>query len=138
MIFKFTSQAATGRNPSALARLQRRLAPRPGKATGMDIAPGATKLMQLSKLSLGQRAVIDEIMLTGSALEQVMLFGFIPGVEVVAGHAGPGGDPRVYRVDGTEVAVRRETARHVLVRPLTVTPASAKAALAGDPDGEQA
>ncbi len=48
-----------------------------------------------------------------------MLFGFIPGVEVVVGYAGPGGDPRVYRIDGTEVAVRRETASHILVRPVT-------------------
>jgi len=29
--------------------------------------------------------------------------------------SGPGGDPRVYRVDGTEVAMRRDLSRHIHV-----------------------
>ncbi len=133
MIFRFISQDAGNGVSSALVRLQQRLtsnpakakgtftgnrARRPGKHTSMNLTPEGVQLIPLSDLSLGQHAVVDEIMLNGPALEQVMLFGFIPGVEVVAGYAGPGGDPRVYRVDGTEVAVRRETACQVLVRPL--------------------
>jgi len=117
MIFRFTSQAGSGRAAAALDRVQRQLARRPGRSAKRELTP--VGLMQLSELSRGQHAVIDEIMLSGPALDQVMLFGFMPGVEVVVGYAGPGGDPRVYRVDGTEVAVRRETARHILVRPIT-------------------
>jgi ferrous iron transport protein A len=45
-----------------------------------------------------------------------MLFGFMSGVEVVSGQSGPGGDPRVYRLDGTDVAIRRATARHIMVQ----------------------
>lgn len=86
MIFRFTSQASAGRASSARTPLQRR----PGKSISKEAAPGGAQLTQLSNLLLGQRGVIDEIMLTGPALEQIMLFGFIPGVEVVAGHAGPG------------------------------------------------
>ena len=119
MIFRFTSRAGASRAATVLDCLHRRPAPRPGTAVNSGFAPQGGELMQLSDLRLGQRAVIDEIMLSGSALDQVMLFGFIPGVEVVAGYAGPGGDPRVYRVDGTEVAVRRETASQILVRPIT-------------------
>ena len=74
----------------------------------------------LCDLPQGQRAVIQEIMLAASASEQVMLFGFMPGIEVVAGQCGPGGDPRVYRLDGTEVAIRRDTARQILVQPALV------------------
>ena len=48
-----------------------------------------------------------------------MLFGFMSGVEVVSGQSGPGGDPRVYGLDGTEVAIRRATARRILVRILS-------------------
>jgi Fe2+ transport system protein FeoA len=132
MIFRFISQDTAKGTSSALARLQRRLTSnpakakgttgnrprRPGKDTSMNFTPEGVQLIPLSDLSLGQHAVVDEIMLNGPALEQVMLFGFIPGVEVVAGYAGPGGDPRVYRVDGTQVAVRRETACQILVRPL--------------------
>jgi ferrous iron transport protein A len=45
-----------------------------------------------------------------------MELGFLPGNEVTLGRRAPGGGPRVYRVDGTEVALRQETARHLYVR----------------------
>jgi ferrous iron transport protein A len=73
-------------------------------------------LLPLCDLPQGVHAIIHEIHLAASAAEQVMLFGFMNGVEVVSGQCGPGGDPRVYRLDGTEVAIRRETARHIMVR----------------------
>ena len=119
MIFRFMSQAGSTRAAAALDRLHRQLVPRSGKPRKRGLTPEGVELMQLSDLARGQHAIIDEIMLSGPALDQVMLFGFIPGAEVVVGYAGPGGDPRVYRVDGTEVAVRRETAGHILVRPVT-------------------
>jgi ferrous iron transport protein A len=72
--------------------------------------------LPLSDLPQGVHAIIHEIHLADSAADQVMLFGFMSGVEIVSGQCGPGGDPRVYRLDGTEVAIRRATARHILVR----------------------
>jgi Fe2+ transport system protein FeoA len=45
-----------------------------------------------------------------------MELGFIPGHAVAAARSAPGGDPRVFRVDGAEIALRRETARHILLR----------------------
>lgn len=44
-----------------------------------------------------------------------MNLGFVPGLEVTVLRSGPGGDPRVYRVDGTEVAMRRDVSRHIHV-----------------------
>ena len=78
-----------------------------------------TELLPLSELRQGARAIIEEIRLPASAAEQVMLFGFMSGVEVVAGQCGPGGCPKVYQLDGTEVAIRRATARRILVRILS-------------------
>ena len=49
---------------------------------------------------------------------RLMELGFIPGTTVMAGRAGPGGDPRVFRVDGSEIALRRETTQHLLMRYL--------------------
>ena len=40
----------------------------------------------------------------------------IPGARVTAGLSAPGGDPRVFQVDGSEIALRRETARRLKVR----------------------
>ncbi len=50
-----------------------------------------------------------------------MELGFIPGAAVTAVGSAPGGDPRIFSVDGTEVALRRETAARMLLR--TATPA---------------
>jgi Fe2+ transport system protein FeoA len=48
-----------------------------------------------------------------------MVLGFLPGHRIEVGLSAPGGDPRVYRVDGSEVALRRETSRHLETTPLT-------------------
>jgi ferrous iron transport protein A len=45
-----------------------------------------------------------------------MELGFLPGSEIVAGKTAPGGDPRVYRVDGSEIALRKETAVHLVLK----------------------
>lgn len=45
-----------------------------------------------------------------------MELGFLPGNEVIPGKRAPGGGPRVFRVDGSEVALRDETAAHLHVR----------------------
>ena len=45
-----------------------------------------------------------------------MELGFIPGTIVTAAASAPGGDPRVFRVDGSEVALRLETARRLKLR----------------------
>jgi ferrous iron transport protein A len=47
---------------------------------------------------------------------RLMELGFLPGSTVEAARSAPGGDPRVFRVDGTEIALRRETAAQVLIR----------------------
>jgi Fe2+ transport system protein FeoA len=45
-----------------------------------------------------------------------MELGFLPGARVRAVRAAPGGDPRVFHVDGAEVALRRETARLLILQ----------------------
>jgi ferrous iron transport protein A len=47
-----------------------------------------------------------------------MVLGFLPGHRIQVGFCAPGGDPRVYRVDGSEVALRRETAAHLIATPI--------------------
>jgi ferrous iron transport protein A len=49
-----------------------------------------------------------------------MELGFLPGHMVTPAHAAPGGDPRVFRVDGSEIALRRDTAASVWVRPASL------------------
>ena len=37
------------------------------------------------------------------------------GAAVVAAGSAPGGDPRIFRVDGSEIALRRDTASHLYI-----------------------
>jgi len=71
---------------------------------------GATAL---ADLRVGETAVLSELELAAPVAEHLMNLGFVPGLEVKVLRSGPGGDPRVYRVDGTEVAMRRDLSRHI-------------------------
>lgn len=72
--------------------------------------------IRLSELQQGETAVIVAIDLPHEMTHRLMELGFLPGSSVEAARSAPGGDPRVFRIDGTEIALRRETASHVTVR----------------------
>jgi Fe2+ transport system protein FeoA len=70
----------------------------------------------LVDLQKGDVAVLDRIDLPGDDARRLMELGFLPGTQVIAGCSAPGGDPRVFQVDGSEIALRRDTARKLKVR----------------------
>ena len=70
----------------------------------------------LADLRPDEAATLDRIELPGELSNRLMELGFVPGNQVAALHTAPGGDPRVFRVDGSEIALRRETARHIHLR----------------------
>jgi ferrous iron transport protein A len=71
---------------------------------------------RLTDLKPGESGILGHIELPEDEARRLMELGFLPGLAVVRGHSAPGGDPRVFRVDGTEVALRRETAIRVLLK----------------------
>jgi Fe2+ transport system protein FeoA len=71
----------------------------------------------LADLRRGDAAVLTHIDLPGDDARRLMELGFLPGARVTAGRSAPGGDPRVFQVDGSEFALRRETARRMRTRP---------------------
>jgi ferrous iron transport protein A len=73
-------------------------------------------LATLGDLRRGEAAVLDRIDLPASDARRLMELGFLPGMEITAGLSAPGGDPRVFEVDGSEIALRRDTARQLKVR----------------------
>jgi ferrous iron transport protein A len=78
------------------------------------VAPFARTLAQLSE---GEAGVLDRLDLPDDIARRLMELGFLPGHIIVPARSAPGGEPRVYRVDGSEVALRRETAAHLILRP---------------------
>ena len=76
----------------------------------------ATVLLNLAELRSGEQAVLESLDLPEDDARRLMELGFLPGHSVTPALAAPGGDPRVFRVDGSEIALRKETARCVVVR----------------------
>lgn len=73
-------------------------------------------VLTLAELREGEAGVVDSLDLPEDVALRLMELGFIPGTTVIAGKAAPGGDPRVYRVDGSEIALRRETTERLILR----------------------
>jgi len=70
----------------------------------------------LEDLERGEQGILEALDLPEDEARRLMELGFIPGSRVTAGMSAPGGDPRVFQVDGSEVALRRETAARLRVR----------------------
>lgn len=70
----------------------------------------------LTELKRGESGIIDRLDLPLEDATRLMEMGFVPGHLVTPANAAPGGDPRVFRVDGSEIALRRDTARRLLLR----------------------
>jgi ferrous iron transport protein A len=71
---------------------------------------------KLAELREGEEAVIERLELPQDLATRLMEMGFLPGSTVIAARCAPGGDPRVFRVDGSEIALRSETAAHLILR----------------------
>lgn len=70
----------------------------------------------LVDLREGDAAIVERLDMPGDVSRRLMELGFLPGSRVVAARCAPGGDPRVFRVDGSEVALRAETATHIFLQ----------------------
>ncbi|MCS7026938.1 MAG: ferrous iron transport protein A [Bryobacteraceae bacterium] len=82
----------------------------------MQLSVDKRRWVTLADLLEGQQGVLDCLELPEDLARRLMELGFVPGHVVAAAKSAPGGDPRVFRVDGSEVALRRETARCLRVR----------------------
>jgi Fe2+ transport system protein FeoA len=79
-------------------------------------APNSALHRTLAQLAEGESGVLDRLDLPEDIARRLMELGFLPGHIIVPARSAPGGEPRVYRVDGSEVALRRETASRLILR----------------------
>ncbi len=70
----------------------------------------------LTHLKRGESGILDRLDLPEDDARRLMELGFLPGHTVTPANSAPGGDPRVFRVDGSEVALRKETAARMILR----------------------
>ncbi len=70
----------------------------------------------LAELKRGEQGILERIDLPADVAQRLMELGFLPGTPVTRASSAPGGDPRVFRVDGSEIALRRDTASRLILR----------------------
>lgn len=63
--------------------------------------------------------MVETLNLPDAMQHHLMHMGFVPEARVVVVRRAPAGDPTVYSIDGFEIALRRETARSIVVRATT-------------------
>ena len=79
--------------------------------------PGSSVAMgNLMDLKQGETAILERLELPEADARRLMELGFLPGTQITAGLSAPGGDPRVFQVDGSEFALRSDTARLLKIR----------------------
>jgi Fe2+ transport system protein FeoA len=76
----------------------------------------AKRQATLAELREGQEATLEHLDLPDDMSRRLMELGFLPGHIIAAARSAPSGDPRVFRVDGSEVALRRETASKLHIK----------------------
>ncbi|HUM04230.1 MAG TPA: FeoA family protein [Terriglobales bacterium] len=69
----------------------------------------------LTDLTEGETGKIDHLSLPEEDQQFLMRIGFVPGTEVRFCRSAPLGDPKVYMIDGTQIALRAETAARIFV-----------------------
>jgi ferrous iron transport protein A len=84
-----------------------------GKVRGSSV-PAKT----LADLRSGEEGILDRIDLPADIARRLMELGFLPGNTVIPAHLAPGGGARVFQVDGSEVALRHDTAARLFLRTL--------------------
>lgn len=77
---------------------------------------GVRQVSVLSELNVGETGIVISLNLPEAVQNHLMHMGFVPDAKVTALRRAPAGDPTVYRVDGVEIALRKETARAIRVR----------------------
>ncbi len=75
-----------------------------------------TRSATLVSLALGEEGILERIDLPSDDAQRLMELGFLPGAAISAARGSPLGHTRVFRVDGSEVALRRETAARLILR----------------------
>ena len=81
-----------------------------------DGGPTRPDEVTLADVPIDEEVVLVRLDVAETDLEALLERGIVPGCKVCPVRHAPGGGPTVYRVDGSLVALRRETASCLCVR----------------------
>ena len=71
----------------------------------------------LYKLETNKEATVDSLTIQGNMRRRFMDLGIVPGSTVKALYRAFSGDPTAYLIQGTVIAIRKEDAAGIMVKP---------------------
>lgn len=83
-------------------------------------------VVPLSRMCEGERGTIRSLELPGDISERLCGMGFVNGEEVQLLKVAPFGDPKVFRVKGTNITLRNDIAMWILVETSSTSLSSAR------------
>jgi len=99
---------------------RQRLSLTPAAAANIFVVEAPAERMPLSEIEIGQSARIAAIGESPALRNRLQEAGARIGSEIVALRADPLGDPVIYRINGTEIALSRVEANQILLDALTI------------------
>lgn len=88
-----------------------------GRCAGREVTDMEHGEKPLSFLKPGQAALVTQVLLTGNTCRRLQDLGVIPGTRIRCDFFAPSGSPGAYSVLGKIIALRRQDAGKVMVRP---------------------
>lgn len=85
--------------------------------TAVPIPATSPARTSLADLPVGGRAIVRGLAKIDGSARRLCELGFCPGTTVVFERRAPLGDPLVFRVRGTRIALRRHDARLIEIHP---------------------
>ncbi len=73
----------------------------------------------LNQISVGQSAIVDQLLSTGSIRRRLLDMGITSGTKATCLYQSPSGDPKAYLIRGAVIALRTEDAASVRVATKT-------------------
>ena len=77
--------------------------------------PVSAQSETLLDLKPGETGVVANVQLPAQIQQLLVRFGFVNGAEVRFSRSAPLGDPLLYSIEGSEVALRADTAVHIFI-----------------------
>lgn len=72
-------------------------------------------MLKLDNISVGSLVKVEDLYSTGPLRERMLALGLTKGARVEVIRKGPSGDPTVYDIRGTMIALRKEEASLIAV-----------------------
>ena len=76
-------------------------------------------MTNLYDLETGQQAYIDGLVANGALRRRLLDLGLVNGTSATCLYNAPSGDPKAYFVRGTVIALRKEDAKMIYIKPMT-------------------